>query len=265
MNATRLTFLLVTAAMLPVLAIGAAVLSHMPAPIAVPPPYMITSPDGNVEVGVSNRYGGAIVYYNDKRMSDATPARGNIVNYSQAGALFQNALFMLPYNPREQQMCDASQKQNGICRGTLPNNNPTQGGYVANGWAGNPNGAEISIADNAIYTSSRLVNYNYAYGNRPLTAANREEWQTDIWQESYLYFDPLVPDVLVVDTKIAYCKDNNAYCAGKPIVVNRMGLPAFFALALLLASPRFGGHILGLRIRAPSLRALLLSAELGQR
>lgn len=222
--------LLLLLLLLPIAAIAALVLSHLPGPIAVPPPTVVTSPDGNVTVGVSDRYGGAIVYYRDRRISDATPARGNIINYVQAGALFQNALFLAPYDPQEQRMCEAAQGQGRPCPGTLPFNNPTQGGYLANGWAGNPNGAEIRLADNAITTSSRLVNYNYDYGRRPLTDANRAEWQTDFWQDSFIAFDPLVPDVLAIDTRIAYCKDNNTHCADKPAVINTMALPAFFAL-----------------------------------
>lgn len=263
MKAPRLTRIVVGAVLLPIVVVSAAVLSHLPGPIAIPPPHVITSADGNVEVGVSDRYGGAIVYYKDKRLSDSTPANGNIVNYTQAGALFQNALFMRPYSPHEQQMCNASQQQNGVCKGTVPYNNPTQGGYHANGWAGNPNGAEVSVANNAIYTASRLVNYNYDYGNRPLTAANREEWQTDFWQESYLHFDPLVPDVLVVDTKIAYCKDGNPYCAGKPAVINTMGVPAFFALGPFTGIPPIRGPYARVAYKSDSSSGLTIIGTTG--
>ncbi len=209
--------------------------------INVPTAYGITSSDGNVSVGVSDRFGGAIAYYKDKRISDSTPAAGNTVNFTQAGALLQNALFLYPYDVTQEQMCAASAQVNGVCPGTLPFSNPTQGGYLADGLQGNPNGSQIIVAGNAIYTQSRMTNYNYDYIGVPLTSANSAQWQTNIWQQSYIYFDPGMPDVLVIDTQIAYCIDNNATCAGQPMPIAALGLPSFFALGSFTGFPSITG------------------------
>jgi hypothetical protein len=63
------------------------------AAISVPPPDTITSSDGNVTVGVSRRYGGAIVYYKDSRIPDATDfSHQNIIDYSNGGTTLSTPL-----------------------------------------------------------------------------------------------------------------------------------------------------------------------------
>jgi chitodextrinase len=211
-------------------------------PISIPPPDAIRSADGYVEVGVSRHYGGAIVYYKDFRINDETVANGNIIDYSNAGALFTTPLWLLPPNPQEQQYCWDYQKQNGICPGTLPFNNPTQGGYFGDGWAGNPNPTSVRVENNKIYVSYRAVNYNYAYSPvKPLTADNESEWQTDFWGDVEIFFHPIFKDVVVIDTKITYCKDGNPRCRSKTAVTQDNQLSTLFAAGQLHPDPDFRG------------------------
>src|SRR3989304_64268 len=52
------------------------------APPSSPPPDIIQSADGNVKIGVSRQFGGAIVYLKDNRIPDTSVANGNIIDYS---------------------------------------------------------------------------------------------------------------------------------------------------------------------------------------
>ena len=56
-------------------------LAFASAPISVPPPDIIQSADGNVKIGVSRQYGGAIAYLKDNRIPDSSVANGNIIDY----------------------------------------------------------------------------------------------------------------------------------------------------------------------------------------
>src|SRR4051812_34137910 len=99
-------------------------------PIALPTATSITDASGNVTFSVSQLYGGAGVYLKDKRIPDSTPANGNTINYSQAGALFQTAIWTLPVDESQRHICDDWQKAAGACPDTGPFSNPTQGGYL---------------------------------------------------------------------------------------------------------------------------------------
>ncbi|MBX4190136.1 hypothetical protein KW791_02475 [Candidatus Parcubacteria bacterium] len=207
-------------------------------PISIPPPDTITSSDGNVTVGVSQRYGGAIVYYKDKRISDT----GNIVNAAQGGALFNTAtLWTLPLDTNETKLCFESQKINGTCPGTIGFNNPTQGGYLGYGYAGNPNPTAVVVNNNQIHVSFRYVNYNYDYAEKPLTVENKKDWQTDFWGDTRMYFHPYLPDVLVVESKVTYCKDMDPSCKDKKITTEDVQLGTFFAANQAEPDPRFKG------------------------
>jgi len=200
-------------------------------PVAMPPSDLITSLDGNVKIGVSSLYGGAITYYKDSRISDNTVANGNIIDYSNAGTLFTTAIWTLPVNEQERQYCSDNNKVGGVCSNTLPFNNPTQGGYLGDGWAGNPNSTSVVVLNNKIYISYRAVNYNYGYSPtvKPLTSANKNEWQTDFWGDIEISFHPILKDVVVIDSKITYCKDMNSGCANKTITTQDNQLSTLFA------------------------------------
>lgn len=213
-------------------------------PISIPPDYVITSPTGNIEVGVSSRYGGAIAYYKDKRIPDNTIANGNIIDYSNGGTLFTTAIWTQPTNPAEQTYCNPAQKNNlGRCRRTIPFNNPTQGGYLGDGHAGNPNPTSVRIEGGKIIVSYRSVNYNYGYGDpvKPLTPENEFEWQTDFWGDVEISFHPSIPDVVVIDTKITYCKDLNPRCANTPIRTADNQLSTLFSAGRFHPDPHFRG------------------------
>jgi len=193
-------------------------------PIAVPPLDTIQSADRNVRVGVSRQYAGSIVYLSDQRISGGE----DMIDYSNGGTLFTTAIWTLPPNPQEQQFCEEAQKANGVCSGTLPFNNPTQGGYLADGWVGNPNPSTVTVSNNRISVSYRAVNYNYDWVYTPLTEANKSEWQTDVWGDMEIYFHPTESDVVVVETKITYCKDMNPSCSGKTLVTEDNQLSTMF-------------------------------------
>ncbi len=200
-------------------------------PVTMPPSDLITSLDGNVKIGVSPLYGGAITYYKDSRIPDNTVANGNIIDYSNAGTLFTTAIWTLPVNEQERQYCSDGAKVNGVCPNTLPFNNPTQGGYLGDGWAGNPNQTSVVVFNNKIYVSYRAANYNYGYSPtiRPLTSANKNEWQTDFWGDIEISFHPVLKDVVVIDSKITYCRDMNSGCANKTIITQDNQLSTLFA------------------------------------
>jgi hypothetical protein len=211
-------------------------------PITMPPPDTITSQDGNVTVGVSSRYGGAIVYYKDKRIPDSTVANGNIIDYSNGGSLLSTAIWTLPVNLQEREYCYDDQKINGFCNVTQPFNNPTQGGYSGDGWAGNPNQTTVQIENNSINVSYRAVNFNYGYYPvKPLLESNRHEWQTDIWGDIKIYFHPILKDVVVVETKITYCKDMNENCRSKVITAQDTQLSTLYAAGISHPDSRFWG------------------------
>jgi hypothetical protein len=203
----------------------------------------ITSQDGNVSIGVSQRYGGAITYLRDSRLGrDGTaPDFGNLVDYGQGGAMFTTAIWTLPPSTQEQNLCWPQQKSDGVCPGSLPFNNPTQGGYLQDGCAGNPNTTTITKNGNRISTSYRLVNYNYAWNNpnTPLSDTNKAQWQTDFYGDMDLYFHPTIPDVIVIDTKMTYCKQGG--CA--PITTQDNQLSTFFGLGSQNADANFRGPL----------------------
>src|SRR5258708_24207248 len=114
--------------------------------IPMPPPDRIQSADGHVQIGVSPLYGGAISYLKDDRIPDSTPANGNIVDYSQAGGLLSTALWTLPINPQELTYCEPYRRVNGTCPALpIAFNNPTQGGTLGWGIAGNPHPTTVAL------------------------------------------------------------------------------------------------------------------------
>ena len=177
---------------------------------------------------MSRQFGGAIVYLKDNRIPDTSVANGNIIDYSNGGTLFTTAIWTYPPNLAETGYCEESKKVGGVCPGTIPFNNPTQGGYLADGFAGNPNPSTVTISNNRILTSYRAVNYNYDYDNKPLTSTNLNEWQTDMWGDVDISFHPTLSNVIVIDTTITYCKDLNSNCVNKNILTQDNQLSAFF-------------------------------------
>ena len=192
-----------------------------------PPSDSITSADGNVTIGVSRRYGGAISFYRDTRIGNPIE-NGNIVDNTQAGALFTTAIWTVdaPHVP----LCYDLQKVNGVCpNGGNGLENPTQGGFLGDGWVGNINPTTVEVSNNVIHTTWRFMNYNYAFSPPPpFTDANADGWQTYFWGEMWISFHPVLPDVVVIDTKITYCKDLDQRCATTPVVTQDNQLSTLF-------------------------------------
>ena len=197
----------------------------------IQPTQTITSADGNVSIGVNGggsdnlgtNFGGSIVYLTDNRI----PGGGNLVNNGQAGAFFQTAMWTFPNNLQELTYCDASRLvwyapySMNICEDWLnsagvntgiPLHNPTQGGFEGYGLWGNPNPSTVSVDNQGIHVSYRDVNYNFDRPQWELTSQYASEWQTNWWGDVDIYFHPNVPDVIVVDTKMTYCKDMDPSC-----------------------------------------------------
>jgi hypothetical protein len=217
-------------------------------PISVPPASLITSIDGHVQIGVSQHYGGAVVYYKDDRISDSTVAQGNIIDYSGSGTLFSTLIRTLPWSRTEMERCYSNQRSYDpdygfdICPNAQPFNSPTQDGYSGDSWAGNPNPTSVNVSNNQIYISYRGINYNFGYNPVPsMTDANRNEWQTDFWGDVRIYFHPTLTDVAVVETKITYCKDMNDYCRNQWIVTQDNRLSTLFAAGDRNPNPDFRG------------------------
>lgn len=236
--------------------------------LSMPPQHIIKNKTGNVEFGVARKFGGGGVYYKDKRISDNTPANGNIIDYYQGGALLSHAIWTYPRTNSERTLCYIGQQKvtkvpeyqdtqlpctpenkdsNDLCycQETLPNNNPTQGGTTSAGWFGNlnsrTNDSSVVLEDNKFKIDSRLVNFNFAYdknqkGADPrgwnFTQSNKSEWQTDMWFDQEIYFHDQLEDVLVLDTKVIYCKDMDTDCKNKPIIFADNQISSLFALGV---------------------------------
>lgn len=152
----------------------------------------VTGPTGAEETpiltaSVSERYGGAIV--------ELRTPWGNVLDSSNGGTLLSTAIWTLPIDPRQTAMCPAPP-----CEGTVPFLNPTQGGYLGDGHAGNPYGATVTRGpDGEIVVSYRAVNYNYGW-----PTLDRAGWETD-W-----FGDVVIRQrdarSLSVKTRITYCK-----------------------------------------------------------
>ena len=142
------------------------------------------------------------------------------------------------------------------CGGSLSAHNPTQGGFVAEGCLGNINPTTVALSNNVINVSSREVNFNFGFNPSPgdyLTNPTYvNQWQTDFWQDISIYFHPVLPDVVVVDTKITYCKDNGANCAGKFAITQDNQLSTLFAAGSQNPDPNFRGPFGRAAYRSPS-------------
>lgn len=134
---------------------------------------------------VSTTYGGAVTHLN-------TPW-GNAVDNSNGGTLLSTAIWTLPIDPAQTQMCP-----NPPCAGTLPFLNPTQGGFIGDGHFGNPYVTSINRSGNTIFVSYRAVNYNYGWP-RPDRPGWETDWYGDVWIKQQ-------GDILVITTRITYCK-----------------------------------------------------------
>ena len=215
--------------------------------LSVPTSNIINSEDGYITIGIGERYDGAIVYYKDSRLPSAQDSRvlskNNIIDYSNGGTLLSFPIWTMPPDTGEMKFCYSSQMIEHptfgqVCPGTLPFNNPTQGGYVGNGYAGNPNPVDITIDKRKISIKNiRGVNYNFAYsasqqGSDPRTPypgkSNQEEWQTYFWQDMEISFHPQISDVVVIENNITYCKDMSSNCKDENIVMQDIQIPAFF-------------------------------------
>ncbi len=245
-------------------------------PITVPTSTTISR--GTISLSASNLYGGAAVYYKDSAIPDTSAAKGNIIDFSQGGALLSHAIWTFPRTLKEQQLCYTSQQKvlkipeftetdlacnttnkdsndECYCKYTIPHNNPTQGGSTGDGWYGNVNTknnpSSVTVVNNTIKVSTRLVNFNFAFnkgskGSDPRSpypdASNTALWQTDMWIDQTFSFHPTLQNVIVVDTKVTYCKDGNAGCAKKPIMFADNQIMTMFTQGL---NAKYGSGLTG--------------------
>jgi hypothetical protein len=167
--------------------------------------FNLTSTDGTVRVVLDSKFGGAVTkIYDNLHFPNI-----NLINNSQAGAMFQSAFWLLP-------------KHTSIPEGCAGNpdewwDNPTQAGYMADGLAGNPIGIMgintdvfdpsefIRYEDNnkTVHLKSRYIRFDYcAYGNTPM--AYRNLWDTNFYIEQWASISNVYKNTLAVKSKISY-------------------------------------------------------------
>ena len=235
----------------------------------------IKSADGHITVGFEKEWGGAISYIKDDRIPDSTEAQGNMINNSNAGALFSTAIWTLKNYPvnanRETGLGWCDKRTNkyfpkasagsltdwntnkiecyklnlpNLVPGSLPFNNPTQGGVAQDAWVSsvngrNPNPTTLSISNNRAHIDTRLMNWNYNYEDWT-PSVNDPDAQTDFWVEADAYFHPEYKDVLVVDQKITYCRDMNNGCKNTNINSQDLQLSTLFPATTTYGHPFSG-------------------------
>jgi len=185
--------------------------------------YTLKSSDSQIEVYFDQKYGGAITKIFDHPNSGSQ----NLVDNSQAGAMFQIAFWQIPNHITVPPDCDPNMTDKW-------NDNPTQAGFQGDGHIGNPIGilgTNTSLPDpkefiryensnQTIHFKSRFIRYDYCqtgigaptsnsacdakaktYYNNP-QATCRDLWDTGFYLEQTAYFHPQLPHVLVTHNQL---------------------------------------------------------------
>ncbi len=186
--------------------------------------YLVLSPDESIRITVSARFGGAIT-----KIHDSQQPQRNLVDGDQAGAMFQNAFWVLPYRNPSPGCPD---------RPDFRYDNPTQAGYVADGWQGNPIGtlginagsdpAEFIRYENdnrTVHLKSRFIRYDFCSGVPD--ASNRQNWDTDFYVEQWVSIDAAQTRTLKLHSVISYVGPG-AYVTSNGQMNSRQ-LPVLFA------------------------------------
>jgi len=189
--------------------------------------YKLTSPDGQVEVIFDKRFGGAITrIYDREHMGDLC-----LVDWEQAGAMFQPAFWLLPRHDQLPPYCSD--------RNDMWYDNPTLAGFVGDGWAGNPIGifgTDTKFPDpnefiryenegKKVRFKSRFIRYDYCFQGTGAPMDNREHWNTDFFLEQHAYFHDEFKRTMVLDNVLSFVGD-------EPRTVSTRQLPVIFAFHL---------------------------------
>jgi len=206
--------------------------------------YRLKSMDGKIEVVFDKKYGGAIT----KIFDNVNSPNVNLIDDSQAGAMFQEAFWILPYHQAETgikfpPMCSGSSDQ--LLR------NPTQAGYVGDGHAGNPIGLIGKTTDvdanefirwedggKTLHFKTKFIRYDFCLpgGNRAViseadcdekakafyhrpTAKCQDLWDTDYYLEQWAYFKNDLKHVLVLKSKITYVGNGSSQITSRQIPI----------------------------------------------
>lgn len=253
-------------------------LKNIPSLTANAPPgaeYTITSDNNNVKVVLDKKYGGAITKLYDYTNS----GNNNIVNNSQAGAMFQTAFWLEPIqnfnppyvgnNPRLAPFCSENDT-------SMWWNNPTQAGFDGGGWSGNPigiMGTNESVPDpkefiqyensgKTVHLKSRFINFGFCFEGigAPMREPNCDAlsptgeckyfWDTGFYIEQWVSFHPKYPRVLQISSKITF-EESKTYeqdpNQGFRRLMSSRQLPVYFAYRL----PRGVYFKDGLQIKLP--------------
>lgn len=182
-----------------------------------PEEYTLFSPDKEVTVTFNAKFGGAIT-----KIFDLVNMPGlNLINDNQAGAMFQNAFWTLPYHS----WVDSTKPVPPDCsptRNDMRLNNPTQAGYVGDGLAGNPIGILgtnndttepeefIRYEDNnkTIHFKTKFIRYDYCQSLAPLSTSQCDTKA----QNSYLaklpaYYNLPPEQVYFNGSSVPTCRD----------------------------------------------------------
>lgn len=206
-------------------------LSQSPKNIDIPSIYSIFSSDNQIEIQFDSKFGGAITSIKDNQH---LPGK-NLINNTQGGALFQSAFWLLPRHAQLPPGCE----QIGHTNNDAWYDNPTQGGYVANGLAGNPIG-ELGYGTNqpdtnefiryenqgkTIHLKTRYIRYDYCLEGIT-SLANRALWDTNFYIEQWASFSPIYANTLELKSKLTYMG------AGSREVMNGGGMQIIYGFNL---------------------------------
>lgn len=148
--------------------------------------FWLHSFDGSVRIAFDRKFGGAITkIYDHANMGDRC-----LIDWEQAGAMFQPAFWLMPRHPNLPPGC--------LNTDDMWYDNPTLAGFWADGSAGNPIGIlgtdtnapdpeEFIGYENSgrlVHFKSRFIRYNYCTSGSALMA-QRNLWDTDFYLEQW--------------------------------------------------------------------------------
>jgi hypothetical protein len=190
--------------------------------------FLFTSFDNQVRIIANTKFGGAIT-----KIHDFTQPNVNLLDGDQAGAMFQSAFWVLPV--RSGSVC-------GFSSADWLMDNPTQAGFYADGWQGNPIGQfgtsgvvdpeeTVSVEDDGLtlHFKSRYIRYNYCAASGA-TWANRSLWDTDFYLEQWISMQQEHPRTLRIRSRITY-EGPGSYVSSNGNMTSRQ-LPVIFGAGL---------------------------------
>lgn len=187
--------------------------------------FWLTSPDGQVRVAFDKKFGGSITkVYDYTNMGNL-----NLINWEQAGALFQPAFWLLPRHTQLPPNCpDFPDKWY---------DNPTLGGYYGDGSQGNPigiMGTDVNTPDaqefiqsedsgRTVHFKSRFMRYDFCYSTASMDLINL--WDTPFYLEQWA-------TLMGADGRTMQLRSKIINAGAQALSVTTRQLPVIFAFHL---------------------------------